>query len=122
MNTCEDSDNEFNFKATGNFGVCETKEAVISLSKESITESFMKKYEKYEKEHESIRKSSITSSNEPNFSLPRRAKNKKLFEEFLVIGIETNGLEYVNDLDELMLSPRIIYNFPNKLNEHELEL
>jgi hypothetical protein len=98
------------------------EDAVINLSKESITESFVKKYEKYEN-NDSIKIHGRKSSHiEPNFSLPRRTKNIKLFEEFLVIGIETNGLEFINDLDELMLSPRIIYNFPNKLNEHELEL
>lgn len=57
------------------------------------------------------------------FSLPRRKKaNKKIFEEFLVIGIENSGLEYITDLDELLLTPKIIYNYPNELSENELKL
>jgi hypothetical protein len=67
-------------------------------------------------------KNSVLNS-DSRFSLPRRKKaNKKIFEEFLVIGIENSGLEYITDLDELLLTPKIIYNYPNELSENELKL
>ena len=62
------------------------------------------------------------STSSSRYSLPRRKNEKKIFEEFLVIGIESEGLEYINDLNELCLTPKIIYNFPNKLSENELNL
>ncbi len=62
------------------------------------------------------------SSNNSKFTLPKRKKLKKIFEEFITIGIEDDGLEYITDIDELCLTPKIIYNFPNKLNENELKL
>lgn len=65
----------------------------------------------------------LNSSTDSNrFSLPKRKKIKKIFEEFLVIGIENQGLEYIFDIDELHLTPKIIYNYPNKLGENELKL
>jgi len=39
-----------------------------------------------------------------------------------VIGIENKGLEYIFDMDEMMLTPKILYNYPKELNEYELEL
>ena len=47
---------------------------------------------------------------------------KKIYEEFLSIGIEKDGLEFINDRDELFLTPRILANFPNKIKESELKL
>ena len=47
---------------------------------------------------------------------------KKIFEEFLVIGIESTGLEYIYDIDELYMTPRITYNYPNNLSENEIDL
>jgi hypothetical protein len=55
-------------------------------------------------------------------TLPRRKKTRHIFEELLVIGIEGTGLEYIDDLDEMLLSPKIIYNYPNCLEENELKL
>jgi hypothetical protein len=70
-------------------------------------------------------KSSISSTNSTGtkrFTLPKRKKKKKLFEEFIVIGIENKGLEYISDLDELCMTPKITYNYPNNLDENELKL
>ena len=47
---------------------------------------------------------------------------KKIFEDFLVIGIEKEGLEYIDDIEEMTLAPKITYNYPNKLSENELNL
>ena len=55
------------------------------------------------------------------YTLPRKKNVKKIFEEFIVLGIENTGLEYIDDLEELLMTPKIIYNFPNKLNENELK-
>lgn len=55
-------------------------------------------------------------------SLPKRKKAKRIFEEFLTIGIENTGLEYIDDLQEMDLTPKITYNYPNKLSEKELKL
>jgi hypothetical protein len=46
---------------------------------------------------------------------------KNIFEEFITIGIETEGLEYT-DLNELYLTPKITANYPNNLAESELKL
>jgi hypothetical protein len=56
------------------------------------------------------------------FNLPRRTDSEKIFEEFLVIGIESQGLEYIFDRKDLLLNPKIIYSYPNKLGENELKL
>jgi hypothetical protein len=66
--------------------------------------------------------SSCSSVGTKRFTLPKRKKKKKLFEEFIVIGIENNGLEYISDIDELCLTPKITYNYPNNLDENELKL
>jgi len=55
-------------------------------------------------------------------TLPKRKKTKRIFEEFLTIGIENTGLEYIDDLNEMDLTPKITYNYPNKLTEKELNL
>ncbi len=62
------------------------------------------------------------SAKTSKFALPKRKKLKRIFEEFITIGIEDHGLEYINDIDDLHLTPRIMYNYPNKLNESELKL
>jgi hypothetical protein len=70
-------------------------------------------------------KSSMSSSGSActkRFTLPKRKKKKKLFEEFIVIGIENTGLEYIHDIDEMCLTPKITYNYPNNLDENELKL
>jgi hypothetical protein len=54
------------------------------------------------------------------FTLPNKKKNKKIFEEFLVIGIESQNLEYITDYDELYMTPKILFNYPNKLDENEM--
>lgn len=61
------------------------------------------------------------SSFEDIFTLPKRKNSKKIFEEFLTIGIEDTGLEYLTDHDELYLTPKILFNYPNKLQENELK-
>jgi hypothetical protein len=66
--------------------------------------------------------SSLGSSETKRFTLPKRKKKKKLFEEFIAIGIENNGLEYINDRHELCMTPKITYNYPNNLDENELKL
>ncbi len=63
-----------------------------------------------------------SSNKSLKFTLPKRKKLKRIFEEFITIGIQDNGLEYINDIDDLHLTPRIMYNYPNKLNESELKL
>lgn len=46
---------------------------------------------------------------------------KKIFEEFLTVGIESRGLEYITDIDSMMLAPKITGNYPDMLLEHELQ-
>jgi hypothetical protein len=45
----------------------------------------------------------LSPKNRHVFSLPKRQNKKKIFQEFLCIGIEKTGLEYINDHDELYL-------------------
>lgn len=55
-------------------------------------------------------------------ALSKKRNKKRIFEEFLTIGIENTGLEYIDDLNEMDLTPKITYNYPNKLSEKELKL
>ena len=49
-------------------------------------------------------------------------QSKQIFQKFLCIGIDESGLETIEDMDELMLMPKITFNFPNNKSENELEL
>jgi hypothetical protein len=55
------------------------------------------------------------------YYLRNKGGHKSILEEFITIGIETKGLEYT-DLDELCLTPKILANYPNNLEESELRL
>lgn len=45
---------------------------------------------------------------------------RRIFEEFLTVGIEYRGLEYITDIDTMMLAPKITGDYPNMVLEHEL--
>ena len=49
-------------------------------------------------------------------------QSKQIFQKFLCIGIDESGLETIEDMDELMLMPKITFSFPNNKSENELEL
>lgn len=49
-------------------------------------------------------------------------KAKKIFQKFLCIGIDESGLDTIEDMDELMLMPKITFNYPNNFSEKDLEL
>ncbi len=48
-------------------------------------------------------------------------KVQRLFENFLVVGIEKEVLEYLTEKENL-LNPKIIHNYPNMLIENDLKL
>lgn len=73
-----------------------------------------------------ISSKSLSDSTRPlsssKYTLPKRKRGKRIFEEFLSIGIESNGLEYIDDIEELLMTPKITHSYPNKLNENEMNL
>lgn len=57
----------------------------------------------------------------PFSNIKEKQITEKIFEQFITIGIEDKGLEYITDLDNMLLAPKILYNYPNMVLEHELK-
>ena len=69
-----------------------------------------------------VRESKFNSRENSLYILPTSVmKSKQIYEEFITIGIETDGLECSN-VNEIFLTPKILANFPNNLEESELRL
>lgn len=51
----------------------------------------------------------------------KKNNNQKIFLQFLTVGIDSKGLEYIDDSDNLYLAPKILNNYPHMLLEHELK-
>ena len=76
--------------------------------------------------------SHINSSKSDNLAKEKRSslrstyfdfyKAKKIFQKFICIGIDENGLDTIEDMNDLMLTPKITFNYPNNQNENELDL
>jgi hypothetical protein len=120
-----------------------TKKSVVSVDVDNINSYFIKEYNitnAIDKQIKSIieeretmmdtgnegdiiqRVLSCHKSSEDLYYLTNKSNNyKSILEEFIVIGIETGGLEYT-DLEELYLTPKILGNYPNNLHESELKL
>lgn len=64
-------------------------------------------------------KNNFVSARKSYFDL---LNSKQIFQKFLCIGIDESGLETIEDMDELMLMPKITFNYPNNKSESELEL
>jgi hypothetical protein len=114
-----------------------TDKSMISVDVENINNYFIKEFH-----FESDRKYGLGSTMETDILRDMTADSKRknsieggdsyflttghvghrsIFEEFLTIGVETEGLEYT-DLNELYLTPKILANYPNNLAESELKL
>ena len=64
------------------------------------------------------RKSNSFNISESNLLSTTKQHNK---DKFLIVGVDEEGLELFQD-DEFILNPKITYNYPNNIKEHELEL
>jgi hypothetical protein len=70
------------------------------------------------------------SKSSKNFSIKRKkarnilylTKKYKIFHKFLCVGLDTSGLYTLDDdMNSLLLHPKITYNYPFNNSENELE-
>ena len=88
-------------------------------NKANIRKRFLKQISKKIQPLSSPKNSQLKMKRSSYFEL---LQSKQIFQKFLCIGIDESGLETIEDMDELMLMPKITFNFPNNKSENELEL
>jgi hypothetical protein len=107
-----------------------TGKSKVSVDVENINKYFMKEYhiESDLKQIAEMKESfvevdltNLTTKPEELYYLTSNINYKSIFEEFITIGIEPYGLEYT-DLEELYLTPKVLANYPNNLEESEIRL
>ena len=92
---------------------------IENYNKANIRKRFLKQISKKIQPLSSPKNTQLKMKRSSYFEL---LQSKQIFQKFLCIGIDESGLETIEDMDELMLMPKITFNFPNNKSENELEL
>ena len=95
------------------------KTEIENNNKANIRKRFLKQISKKIQPLSSPKNTQLKMKRSSYFEL---LQSKQIFQKFLCIGIDESGLETIEDMDELMLMPKITFNFPNNKSENELEL
>ena len=104
-----------------NIALSKDKNNIINNNENSINKE-QKKANQDLRDSRKFFQSHNNNNSKKSLTILSLTKHSKIFQKFLCVGIDTSGLYSLdNDMEVLLLNPKITYNYPYNKSERELE-
>lgn len=122
----------FNINVDSEIDITNSKKNQITSNKNKRKDNIKHISYLYQKCNNKDNKSNIVSDENQYKKANTQVMNSKIKEfkkdenrvlaAFLIIGIDRNGIDIIDDMDQLLLTPKIYYNYPFNTLERDMKL